>query len=121
MRDSRSFYITYPGHPKYKEGEIVVDDPLRAIVNKIEMVLMTNKGEFIGDVNFGADLPLYLWQTRVSVDFIKSNIQEQFDIYIPELRQFNSTLDVEITEGTYQDILFVNVTINEVQVRAVFR
>lgn len=121
MRDNRSFYITYPGHPNYKEDEIVVEDALRVIINKIEMTLFTNKGDFIGDVNYGADLPFYLWQTRVSVDFIRTNIQLQFDKYIPELKQFNTKLEVEITEGTYQDILFVNVTINEVEVRAVFR
>lgn len=121
MRDSRSFYITYPGHPNFKENEILVDDPLRVIINKIEMCLFTNTGDYIADIDFGANLPFYLWQTRVSLDFIKANIQEQFDKYIPELRQFNSSLTVEITEGNFQDILFVDVSINEVSVKAVFR
>ena len=121
MKDVRDFYITYPGHPKFKEGEIIVEDPLRVIINKIEMVLFTTQGEFIGDVNFGANIPFYLWETNVSVDYIRSNIQQQFDTYIPELRDINSTLNVEVTEGELQDILFIDVQLNETQVRAVFR
>jgi len=119
--DVRTFYINYPGHPNYKEGEIIVDDPIRAIINKIEMVLFTNQGDFIGDVNFGANLPFYLWQTNVSVEYIRQNIQQQFDIYIPELKQFNTFFNVEISEGDFQDILLIDVQIDDVQVKAVFR
>lgn len=120
MLDIRDFYITWDGHPKYKEGEIIVEDTVRLLINKIEMVLFTNKGEFIGDVNFGCDLPLYLWQTNVSVEFIRNIIQEQYDTYIPELRQFNTILDVQLVEGQLQDILVINTTINEFRVNAIF-
>ena len=120
MLDIRDFYITWLGHPKYKEGEIIVEDTVRLIINKIEMVLFTNKGEFIGDVNFGCDLPLYLWETNVSVDFIRGVIQEQYDTYIPELREFNTVLDIQIVEGQLQDILVINTLINEFRVNAIF-
>lgn len=121
MLDNRSFYITSEQHPKYKTGEIVVDDPMRVIVNKIEMVLFTNKGDFAGDVDFGANLSFYLWQTRVSVEYLRKIIQEQFDKYIPEMRTFNTTLNLELSEGSYQDILFIDITLNEVEVKAIFR
>ena len=120
MKDIRDFYITWVGHPKYKEGEIIVEDAVRLVINKIEMVLFTNKGEFIGDVNFGCNLPLYLWETNVSAEFIRGIIQEQYDTYIPELRQFNTVLDVQLVEGQLQDILVINTTINEFNVNAVF-
>lgn len=120
MRDIRDFYITWVGHPRYNDSEIIVEDAIRVIINKIEMCLFTNKGEFIGDVDFGCDLPLYLWQTNVSVDFIRNVIQSQFDKYIPELKNYNSTLNVRITEGTLEDILIIDITINELSVNAVF-
>jgi hypothetical protein len=120
MKDVRDFYITYVGHPRYKEGEIIVEDSLRVIINKIEMVLFTNKGEFIGDVDFGTDLPFYLWQTNVSTEFIKNVIQEQFDKYIPELVNYNYTLDLSMMEGTFSDILVIDITINSVNVKAIF-
>lgn len=121
MRDKRSLYITWDGHPKYKEGEILVDDPIRIIVNKIEMVLFSNKGSFIGDVNFGADIEFYLWRTNVSVEFIKEEIQTQFDTYIPELRELNHTIDVNIQKGSLKDILLIDITINDIGINLIFR
>ncbi len=118
--DVRDFYITYPGHPRYKDGEIIVDDLIKVIINKIEMCLFTNKGEFIGDLSFGCDLPFYLWSTNVSADFIKGVIQEQFDTYIPELNNYAHTLEVSLMEGSIQDILVIDITINDVGVKAVF-
>lgn len=120
MADVRDFYITYVGHPRYKEGEIIVEDATRVIVNKIEMVLFTNKGEFIGDVNLGCDLQYYLWSTNVSTEFIKNVIQEQFNTYIPELVNYNYSLNVQIMEGTLSDILVIDVTINDKVVKAIF-
>lgn len=118
--DIRDFYITWVGHPKFKDGEIIVEDILKVIVNKIEVVLFTNQGEFIGDTNLGCSLELLLWSTNVSTDFIKNSIQEQFDKYIPELRNYNTSLDVQIMEGTLSDILIINITLNEYNVKAIF-
>jgi hypothetical protein len=120
VRDIRDFYITWKGHPKFKEGEIIVEDVLRVIINKIELLLFTNKGEFIGDVDLGCDLEYYLWQTNVSTEFIKNIIQEQFDKYIPELINYNYTLNLEMMEGTIADILVVDITLNDVNVKAIF-
>ena len=120
MRDIRDFYIRYQGHPLYKDGEIITDDVINVIVNKVEMVLFTNKGDFIGDVSFGTNLSTYLWSTSVSADYIQNVIQEQFDQYIPELKNYNTTLNVQLMEGTLADILVVNITINDVNVQAIF-
>lgn len=119
--DSRDFYITWPGHPRYKEGEIIQQDPIMVVIQKIEMCLFTNKGDYIGDVEFGCDLEYYLWQTTVSPEYIKGVIEQQFAIHIPELVQFNYTLDVSLMEGTLQDILIVDISVNDVGVKAVFR
>ncbi len=120
MRDIRDFYITWVGHPRYQEGEIIVEDVLRVVINKIEMLLFTNKGEFIGDIDLGCDLEFYLWQTNVSTDYIKNVIQEQFDKYIPELANYNYTLNLDIMQGNIQDILVVDITLNDVNVKAIF-
>ena len=110
--DNRNFYIRWPGHPKYKEGDIIVDDELTNIIQKIEMILFTKKGDFIGDLDFGADIEYYLWETSVSVPFIKSQIQDQFNTYVPELLNYRYVLDVSITEGTLKDILIIDIIKN---------
>lgn len=120
MKDIRDFYITWDEHPKFKEGEIIVQDTIRVIINKIEMLLFTNKGEFIGDVNLGCDLEFFLWSTNVSTDYIRNIIQEQFDKYIPELKNYTFSLNLKMLEGTLQDILEIDIFLNNINVKAVF-
>lgn len=118
MSDIRSFYIRDKYHPNYNSNLIITDTELAEIVNKIEVVLFTNKGDFIGDLNLGANLEFYLWQTRVSAEFIKNIIQEQFDEYIPELKKYKNSINISITEGTISDILFVDIFINDITINA---
>ena len=120
MRDSKDFYIVWEGHPKYKEGEIVTDERIRVIVQKIEMVLFTNKGDCIADIDFGADITRYLWETNVSTDFIRNEIIRQFDTYIPELELYDYSVELELLRGTIRDILIINVYVNELLVGAQF-
>lgn len=120
VKDIREFYITWKGHPKYNDNIIIVDEQIRLIVNKIEMVLFTNKGDSIADYNFGADLEFFLWQTTVSTDYIRSIIIEQFNQYIPELERYNYSIDLTMTEGDFKDILLINITINDIDVRVMY-
>ena len=120
MADVRDFYIKNTDNPTYKDGEIIVQDNIQVIINKMEMLLFTNKGECFSDVSMGCDLEFYLWQTNVSTDYIKSIIQNQFDTYIQELSNFNYTINLQILEGNIQDILIINININDVSANFIF-
>ena len=122
MADYRDFYILWVGHPNYNSDEIIVSDDISVITQKIELCLFTNQGECAGDINFGCNLVQLLWQTSVSTDYIKSTILNQFATYIPELINYNYTVNVTISEGSLQDILIVDITISDTTaLRAVFR
>ena len=64
--DFTDFYILYKDHPRYVTKELIEDEVINVIIQKYEMVLFTNKGEVLGDPNFGANLPELLFQTKVS-------------------------------------------------------
>ena len=84
------------------------------------MVLFTNKGEVLGDPNFGANLPELLFQTKVSDTYVKDVINEQIGTYIPELLNTNYTLNVVFVQDpeNYQDIMFVNLKVADYDVYA---
>ena len=111
MKDYRDFYITWEGHPRYNSTEIITDSKIRLMINKMEMIIFTNKGEFAGDLNFGADIPKYIWQTNVSDTFIKNTLIEQFEKYIPEIRNYNYRINLELIEGGFigQDGLIIDI------------
>ena len=120
LKDIKDLVIRYPGHPKYEEDRIVEDDEIEVIVQKLEMILFTNKGEVLGDVNIGANLEYYLWQTRITTGNLKNKIQEQIVTYIPELINLGYTLDLILYEGTLRDILYLNFVIQGYNIDFIF-
>ena len=120
--DFTDFYIKFPGHPKFNDLEIIEDEIVKVIVQKIEMILFTIKGEMIGDPNFGGDLPIYLHQTNVSADFVKRNLSDQFSTYIPELDQTDYSLDVTFMQNPneFSDMMFIDIKVREFEINAFF-
>ena len=120
LKDVKDLVIRYSGHPKYESDRIIEDDEIEVIVQKLEMILFTNQGEVLGDINIGANLEYYLWQTRVTTGILKKKVNEQIAIYIPELLELGYTLDVYVYEGTLRDILYLDFVIKGYNIEFVF-
>ena len=114
------FYIGYKGHPRFRSPELVEDDIIRVIIQKYEMILFTNKGELFGDPNFGADLPRYLHETRVSAETVEGNIRAQIVDYIPEVDNIEYSLKIEFYEDPerYQEVMVIGFKVNDYEVFA---
>lgn len=112
------FYIAYPGHPRFTNKELIEDEVVRVIVQKYEMIVFTNKGEVLGDPNFGADLPKLLYETKVSAKVVENDIRNQIAEYIPELRNISYELSVSFYQSSenYQDVMEVFFKISEFDV-----
>lgn len=119
--DIKDFNIRYKGHPKYNINRIVEDRTMEFIIQKLEMVLMTNKGEVMDDYDFGANLEYYLWSTKVPVNKIENEIQEQINTYIPEMNKLDYTINIELFQGTIRDILKVNIKIKESELNFILK
>src|SRR5690606_15009682 len=95
--------------PKFVVNKIIEDDPIRVIIQKYEMLIFTNKGDLLGDPDFGCDLQRLLFETKVSDVRVKSLISQQIDKYIPEISGINYELDVVFYDNPekYQEIMVV--------------
>ena len=120
LKDVKDLVIRYPGHPKYEPDRIIEDDEIEVIVQKLEMILFTNKGEVLGDINIGANLEYYLWETKITTGNLKSKVDEQILTYIPELISLGYTLDIYLFEGTYRDILNLDFVIKGYNIEFIF-
>ena len=116
--DINDFYIGYKGHPKFTINKIIEDDLIRVIVQKYEMIILTNKGDVFGDPNFGASLEELLNQTKVSDRFVKDEINNQIYEYIPEISSVNYDLDVKFIKDVNMiyEIMLVKFKISEFEV-----
>jgi len=115
--------IRWDGHQKYKSGKIIEDKLIEVIVQKLEMLLYTTKGEVLGQDSdgFGVNLEYYLWQTTVANDILKGEIQKQINAWVPELNVIGFDLNIDIFEGTVRDIMQVNFVINGYNVQFIFQ
>lgn len=120
MIDFIDFYIEYQGHPYYNPNRINEDDVLRVIIQKYEMVLFTNQGEVLGEPTFGGNLEQLLYETKVSAEFVKRELNQQILFYIPELLNTDYKLDVVFAQDTYnyQEVMFINFEIQDYKVFA---
>jgi len=119
LNDVKDLVIRYDGHPRYVVNKIVEDDEIEVIVQKLEMILFTSENDVIGD-NVGIGLEYYLWQTRVSVSTLDSKVRSQIIAYIPELDQLGYSLSIDIFEGTYRDIMYLNFVIRGYNIDFIF-
>lgn len=114
------FYIGYPGHPRFKTPDIIEDDVIRVIIQKYEMILFTNKGDLLGDPNFGANLEELLHQTRLSAEVIEGDIKAQIADYIPEIDGIDYDLKVEFFEDIerFQEYMVIGFKVKDFEVFA---
>lgn len=116
----RDFYIVFPGHPRFNDSSLIEDDIIRVIIQKYEMLIFTNKGDLLMDPDFGADLYTYLYETKLSSDFIENIIREQIEKYIEELNNIDYELNVEFFDDPerHQEFMVIYFKLNEVEVYA---
>ena len=101
-------YMKYEGHPRFHSNRIVEDDVIEVIVQKLEMILFSDKGSLIGEPEFGCNLEYFLWQTKVPSSDLESLITNQINLYIPEMNAIGYDFSLDLYEGSYRDILYLN-------------
>ena len=116
------FYITNSNEPTYTDNKPEEDDIIEVIIQKYKMILFTNKGELLGDPNFGGDMEYLLFETKVSDTYVIEELTKQIIDYIPELMSMNYTLDIVFTQdpNNFYDIMTIKFSILDTDVYAQF-
>ena len=88
--------------PRYSETALEIHDKLVNLIQKIEVMLYTPKGSLLCQPDFGVDLEKYIFETKVSSNYIKNEINLQMWKYVlsTEDSQFPVTCDVNFYERT---------------------
>lgn len=116
------FTVRWKGHPKFKTNKIIEDEVVEVIVQKLEVLLFTNRKEIIGTAAYdmGADIEYLLWQTKIPNKILKQKIEKQISTYIPELNLMGYTFELSIYEGDFKDIMSLDFVIQGYNVAYVF-
>ena len=76
-------YNRDPGDFGYKADVLETTDPIEICIGQIKMLLLTSKGEVLGDPLFGISLDDLVFNLELSQESIREEIDFQMNTYCP--------------------------------------
>lgn len=97
-------YNRDPGDFGYKDDVIETTDPIEICIGQLKMLLLTNKGEVLGDPAFGVALDDLIFNLELSEESVRREIDFQISAYCPLFYQLGGYFKLEFYQGTLRDI-----------------
>ena len=99
MSTIRDFYTRTQDDPKYTSGIIENSDSLEETIAQIKMTLLTNKGEVLGEPNFGIEVNKYLFEFDIDPFQLSSEASSQIDSFVTG----SNIYDIKVKPSRYSD------------------
>jgi phage baseplate assembly protein W len=87
MAQIRDFYIRSSEDPAFQPNQLEVYDDLESMLQQIRMTLFTQKGEVLGEPDFGLDVEKYLFEFSVDPFSLTREAAAQINTYVGETRK----------------------------------
>jgi hypothetical protein len=100
----REIYNRDPLDPNYNPYQIEVTDPTEICVGQLKMMLLTNKGEVLGDPKFGLNLEDLIFNLELSENSIRKELDLFLKVYVPLFGVLGGSYDLKFYVGTLRDI-----------------
>lgn len=105
-------YIKTIGDPNYNPEEVHTNHEIHQLISQIETVLFTNKGEVLGDIDFGCSLNDMLYELNANEFVLKNEIDKQIARYCPLASKYNVDAKISFVRGEVRDEAFIDITID---------
>ena len=106
------FYVRVKGDPNYDPYKVHSESELAQLIGQLETMLFTNKGDVMGDPEFGANLEDLVYALNYNESQIQQVIDDQVDKYIPLARKYKLQTTVEFYKGNVRDIAKIDIIID---------
>jgi hypothetical protein len=97
-------YNRDPGDYGYKRDILETTDPIEICIGQLKMLLLTNKGEVLGDPGFGIGLDDLVFNLELSEVSIQKEINFQIQTYCTLFYDLGGYFKLEFFQGTLRDI-----------------
>jgi hypothetical protein len=101
-------YNRDPSDPNYKENIVEITQPVEICVGQLKMLLLTNKGEVLGDPKFGLNLEDLVFSLELSEKTLRDEIDKGLRFYVPLFAQLGGYFDLKFYQGTERDICLLD-------------
>lgn len=112
----RDIFAIPEEEPRYKDDIIEITDELDEIIQQVDMILFTNKGDILCMPEFGCNLERYLFETTYNKNRVKNIIMDQINGYIYLNGTYNVDVDVNFVKWKYNVAMIVDLNINNKKV-----
>lgn len=99
MANLRDFYLRPEEDPQFEVDRVEISDDLESAIQQIKMTLFTNKGEVLGELEFGVDVDKYLFEYSIDPEGIANDAATQINKYVTEVKKRRIT----VTPALYPD------------------
>jgi hypothetical protein len=104
----REIYNRDPDDIYYNPNILEVTDPVAICVGQLKMLLLTDKGEVLGDPKFGLGLESLIFDLDLNESGLRKEIDLYLFLYVPLFRNLGGTYSVEFFVGTQRDIAIID-------------
>jgi phage baseplate assembly protein W len=108
----RDIYAIPNSEGRYKPGVLEVNNELDEIIQQVDCLLFTRRGEVLMMPDFGCDLHKYFFDTNWNKMAIKHMIESQINTYIYLDGKYRVEVDVEFIKWEFNVAMTVDLKIN---------
>ena len=112
----KELYAIPSNENRYKPNVVEITSELDTIIQQVDLLLFTNKGDVLLMPEFGCNLEQYLFETNYNQMAIKELIMSQIRSYIYLDGSFNIDVNVEFYKWVFNIAMVVDLTINDVKI-----
>lgn len=108
----KDIYAIPQEEPRYKDNVLEITGELDEIIQQVDMILFTNKGDVLCMPEFGCNLGRYLFETTFNEEHVKEIVMEQIRNYIYLDGSYNVDVDVKFVKWDFNVAMVVDLYIN---------
>ena len=108
----KDIYAIPNAEGRYKDGVMEIKNELDEIIQQVDCLLFTRKGEVLMMPDFGCDLHKYLFETNWNKSAIKNMVESQINTYIYLDGRYKVNVEIEFIKWDYNVSMIVDLMIN---------
>ena len=108
----KDIYAIPNAESRYKSGVLEVNNELDEILQQVDCLLFTRKGEVLMLPDFGCDLHRYFFDTNWNKTAIKHMIESQINTYVYLDGKYKVNVEIEFVKWEYNVSMIVDLIIN---------
>lgn len=105
-------YVKTIGDPNFRDDQLQSDEEIQMMLTQIETLIFTNKGEVLGNPEFGLNLDDYVYSFMYNDDMLKGAVSNAISQHVPLSNKYPVNVTVDYTTESDRNAVYIDITID---------